>query len=57
MTEEEKPQKMTYDEYFEQVVGRVAKTQKQVTTLLDELFSSLIEIIETHAVIPEQKVK
>ena len=50
-------QKMTYDEYFEKIVGRIAKTQKQITTQLEELFRFLQEIIETHAVIPEQKVK
>ena len=52
----EKGSKMTYDEYFEKVVGRVAKTQKQITMQLEDLFSDLLKIIETHAVIPEQKV-
>lgn len=57
MSTEEKSQKMTYDEYFEKVVGRIAKTQKQITMQLEDLFGFLQEIIETHAVIPEQKVK
>lgn len=57
MSEKQKSQKMTYDEYWENVVGKVAKTQKQITTQLEDLFSFLQEIIETHAVIPEQKVK
>ena len=54
---EEKSQKMTYDEYWEKVVGRIAKTQKQIAMQLEDLFGFLQEIIETHAVIPEQKVK
>lgn len=56
MTKEEKSQKMTYDEYWENVVGRVAKTQKHVTMQLDALFKDLLKIIETYAVVPE-KVK
>ena len=48
-------QKMEFDIYWNQIVGKVAKVKEEINVKLEELHSFLLDIIEKHGVIPERK--
>jgi len=45
--------KMSFNEYWESVVGKVAQLQEDIKTKNEELTSTLLALIEKHGVVPE----
>jgi hypothetical protein len=53
----EPKQKMSFNEYFENVVGKVSKTKEEIQAKEEELKEFLLGIIEKYAVVPEDSEK
>jgi hypothetical protein len=55
-TKTEKPKtKMSFNEYWESIVGKVSKIKEEIQTKEDELTEFLLEVIQKYGVVPEEK--